>query len=539
MGRWVSPSSKVGTGLEGLSSVREEGAASRKARLADPFHPKVGIYRNLPRHVVDEPPYHHVADGLLSVNTSAPVDRHPIYQLIKQARDEWDGKKKRQSKTLKEAVTEYRRRNGGLMPPKGFDKWWEFVVLNEVQLPDEYDQINKDLYLYRALSPGELNRRLDTASESEDTFTISIKHHNVRTRSTYDGEAIGGADERLEAQIELLMDYGMESWLSDMRVVYGIHDGPTGFIGYDHRSDLETLVQDDEYYRTVEELDTTVRGWEAACPYGSPARRLTPSNRGAAGLALGKTFVQDPSVSQFDICNHPEYMDLHGALNGRRPHVQQTLLPTFSLSKTALHTDVLGVPMEQWMESLPTIPWERRTQDKLLWRGSNTGAYYSDEIDWRKTHRVRLVELASGGDEMVDVIPPPRWGKGDDDQERDGDEEEEDDDPMMCNPSTYGRRIECEESDGTCSQLASEYVWSTQKMTHEEALEYKYVVDVDGNTWSSRFQRLLLGGSVVFKSTIMPEWWNQRAQPWVHYVPVGLGYGDLVDALVFVSWSAL
>ena len=72
-------------------------------------------------------------------------------------------------------------------------------------------------------------------------------------------------------------------------------------------------------------------------------------------------------------------------------------------------------------------------------------------------------------------------------------------------------------------------------MTHEEALEYKYVVDVDGNTWSSRFQRLLLGGSVVFKSTIMPDWWNQRAQPWVHYVPVGLGYGDLVDALVFVS----
>jgi hypothetical protein len=118
-------------------------------------------------------------------------------------------------------------------------------------------------------------------------------------------------------------------------------------------------------------------------------------------------------------------------LNGRRPHVQQTLLPTFSLSKTALHTDVLGVPMEQWMENLPTIPWERRTQDKLLWRGSNTGAYYSDEIDWRKTHRVRLVELASGGDEMVDVIPPPRWGKGDDDQERDGDEEDEDDDPMM------------------------------------------------------------------------------------------------------------
>ena len=94
----------------------------------DLFHPKVGIYRNLPRHVVDESPYHQVAEGLLRVNTSVPVDRHPVYQLIKQARDEWESKKQRQSQTLKQAVEEYKRRNNGLMPPKGFDKWWEFVV---------------------------------------------------------------------------------------------------------------------------------------------------------------------------------------------------------------------------------------------------------------------------------------------------------------------------------------------------------------------------------------------------------------------------
>jgi len=75
-------------------------------------------------------------------------------------------------------------------------------------------------------------------------------------------------------------------------------------------------------------------------------------------------------------------------------------------------------------------------------------------------------------------------------------------------------------------------------MTFEEALQHKYVIDVDGNTWSSRFQRLLLGGSLVFKSTIMPEWWNDRAQPWVHYVPVQLDYSDVLDALVFVSITA-
>jgi len=94
---------------------------------------------------------------------------------------------------------------------------------------------------------------------------------------------------------------------------------------------------------------------------------------------------------------------------------------------------------------------------------------------------------------------------------------------------------ECNEDDGTCDQLAEEYTWAHSLMTFEEALQHKYVIDVDGNTWSSRFQRLLLGGSLVFKSTIMPEWWNDRAQPWVHYVPVQLDYSDVLDALVFVS----
>jgi hypothetical protein len=42
-------------------------------------------------------------------------------------------------------------------------------------------------------------------------------------------------------------------------------------------------------------------------------------------------------------------------------------------------------------------------------------------------------------------------------------------------------------------------------MTHQEALTYKYVVDVDGNAWSARFKRLLTSGSLIFKATIMRE----------------------------------
>jgi len=47
---------------------------------------------------------------------------HPILTLIKRAEGEWSRKVARQSRTLKEAVEEYRRRYKR-NPPAGFDKW--------------------------------------------------------------------------------------------------------------------------------------------------------------------------------------------------------------------------------------------------------------------------------------------------------------------------------------------------------------------------------------------------------------------------------
>ena len=39
--------------------------------------------------------------------------------------------------------------------------------------------------------------------------------------------------------------------------------------------------------------------------------------------------------------------------------------------------------------------------------------------------------------------------------------------------------------------------------------------------------------SVIFKATIFPEWFSDRVQPWVHYVPVKMDYTDLYDTLAF------
>lgn len=68
---------------------------------------------------------HKVKDGFLRVDPDARV--HPIHQLIRDARRKWDAKRARQSRTLREAVDEYHSRYYQ-HPPKGFDKWWRYVV---------------------------------------------------------------------------------------------------------------------------------------------------------------------------------------------------------------------------------------------------------------------------------------------------------------------------------------------------------------------------------------------------------------------------
>jgi len=63
-----------------------------------------------------------------------------------------------QSKTVADAVKEYKRRYGR-NPPKGFDEWFEFAKENGVKIIDEYDQLVRDLEPFWGLSGEELRRR--------------------------------------------------------------------------------------------------------------------------------------------------------------------------------------------------------------------------------------------------------------------------------------------------------------------------------------------------------------------------------------------
>ena len=104
---------------------------------------------------------------------------------------------------------------------------WEYVEKNNVQLPDEYDQIYRDLGLYWGVNPVDLNRIVSEWEGHEDTFTlgkeeghrVKLVNYAIRNPSTH-GHVLSGA----QMFGELLED--VDEFLPPFRAVFHPHDNP-------------------------------------------------------------------------------------------------------------------------------------------------------------------------------------------------------------------------------------------------------------------------------------------------------------------------
>jgi hypothetical protein len=61
--------------------------------------------------------------------------------------------------------------------------------------------------------------------------------------------------------------------------------------------------------------------------------------------------------------------------------------------------------------------------------------------------------------------------------------------------------------------------------------DYKVLIDIDGNTFSARFDRLLKSGSLVLKIAAFEDMISMLTKPWLHYVPVNMNLSDFQDKL--------
>lgn len=96
--------------------------------------------------------------SLVRKDPRAGIKEHPIPKLMMNAENEFRSLLSRQSKTLAQAVAEYKRRYRR-DPPRGFDEWWNFVRDNDVLMVDEYDAIHEDLAPFWDIDPREFRLR--------------------------------------------------------------------------------------------------------------------------------------------------------------------------------------------------------------------------------------------------------------------------------------------------------------------------------------------------------------------------------------------
>ncbi|KAG5733417.1 hypothetical protein E4T56_gene4120, partial [Termitomyces sp. T112] len=504
-------------------------------RMSMPFMREVGndehSNRILGRFSLEKHQYR--SDGLLEVN---PNGAHPIFELIRNAQAAWDAKLQRASRTLAEAVAEYKRRYKRL-PPQGFDDWWEYVQKHDVQLPDEYDQIYEDLEPFWGMDPQDLQRLQFDWEAHFDSYTIGKKKDGPIMIVNFSLPAIQPNTFDLRDGgyqiMELLKD--VEDKIPPFRAIFSPHDNPNLHIDWELKDQALKHAAVGTFLDINDPPPVKLDGWISSCSPTSPAV-LGPLDLDApAPIPKAKTFIHTHKLVM-DPCLHPSLLLLHGQFlsHNKGPVPHRFMPPQFSYSPTMLHHDITPAMPINWLEDLAedwNPKWEERRDERLQWRGMNTGIWHAQDTRWKEAQRARAIMWAGigrvGGDGNVTVLKAgtedQRVGKGETVKWARWA-------PAMLDVAFAGVPGGC--APGTCEELERVFEWR-KPLDMIAAGNYKYVLDIDGNGWSSRFKRLITSNSLIFKSTIYPEWFTDRIAPWIHYIPVQVDLSDLADSLTF------
>jgi len=179
-----------------------------------------------------------------------------------------------------------------------------------------------------------------------------------------------------------------------------------------------------------------------------------------------------------DPCLNPSLLRNHGQFlsHDKGPDPRKTLVPRFSFCSTVVHHDIRPAVLYGWVEDLPKSdnpPWEERLDERLLWRGTNTGIFHGPGTRWRQGHRDHLIRYVNDLAGTADVLRSPPNGS------------EPVGEPVplrkaYLNPALMdiqfgGTPNSC--SPEVCDEVDRIYDWRKMQ-TLQEAGRYKYVFDV-------------------------------------------------------------
>lgn len=451
---------------------------------------------------------------------------HPIYRLAEEARAKFEATLNSQSRSLSEAVSEYRHRYGR-EPPPGFDKWYGFATINNVSFIDEYDYMTHSVDPYWQVTPANLRYYADSAlSVSERTLGIlEIKNHKSRT------EDIGFQNEQLEELLEPVLKF-----LPDMKVLLNNLDEPRVIVPHDdldrphssQASDAAKLASSDYKVGSARFVDLSNQNiFDTAvlsCPLDSPARSpLVETYQNNAAIP----FISNVTAAR-DICNDPPWVAYqHGFLSTPSSAIiTHQRVPIASTAKISSFQDIIIPSSYYFQNDIKGYDesWDPSwigKDDVVYWRGSGTGGQWCDG-SWRNGHRQRFVSFTSNPKQEIHLMSQPKPNE-----------------PWTVFKSTMEKLItyfevnfsgfkQCGGDRAACSdQKKLFHVAPTDSL--EDSYKHKILYNIDGNSFSGRYYRFLKSNSLVFMENKFREWHDDRLIPWVHYVPISLGMQELPE----------
>ena len=247
-----------------------------------------------------------------SANSFKIDEVHPIERLSLRAEKEFEKMVDRQSKTLEEAVAEYKRRYKRAPPPH-FDTWFKMAQASDMVLVDEFDSMMQSLEPFWGLSPAQIRRDVQALANEGSLIQLSIKDHNA----TYDDDWYLP---QIDSWLSSYLDY-----VPDMNLTFQSLDEPKILVPYDNVQALlkdqsatkERLSGEEDNIKPLDFVNVHQKPWwdlaTSSCPIDSPSRQevlygqVPTANR---GKSKSDAYVEDVKAAT-DICLNPEYSSKH------------------------------------------------------------------------------------------------------------------------------------------------------------------------------------------------------------------------------------
>ncbi|KAL9599517.1 MAG: hypothetical protein Q9219_003761 [cf. Caloplaca sp. 3 TL-2023] len=490
-----------------------------------------------------------------------PRDAHPISQLMAEADKAWAAYENSRSTTFRQTVSKYRRKYGR-HPPPGFKEWYQFARKRNVHNIDDFEQVMDDLRPFWAVEPKVLRNLAANMwrNDKDGVAGIHIRDHKIVKQTNKSWRS-----ETLITLIDKIVKY-----LPDMDIAMNRLDQPRVVVPWEDmqahlRKEVETRrippEADPDFTKGLDNfLNITSPEIEPAHKedpewfpahgkqYMDTAKLACPPESHARNSEIPKADVESRYKNRLggvitnfnlssDLCTMgPEIQDQHGFLySGSTVIPTKRLVPIFGECKVNVNSDILFPANMYWKhderydydERHDNLDWERKT-DSMIWRGVTSGGTQTVD-NWQKMHRQRLVKIVNStamADREVRILAEQPEKQGEFENFR------------QFHPSVFAANhtdVGFTET-MSCIPDCSFYndVFTMKPMApFPEQFKQKFLVDVDGHSFSGRWHAFLESKSLGIKATIFREWHDSRLFAWRHFVPMDNRYDDVYTILTY------